>query len=334
MVNQRWRELTGMTEADALGQGWRAALHEQDRADVIEAWEDSIRQKHPFSAEFRLGAANGGVRWVLAQALPRLLDDGACAGFVGTMTDITSHRELERRLADTRRAQALESVAGGIAHHMNNALQIVAGYLHLAHEQTDRASKSREYLGLATNGVSRLSAITRNLLHFTGATILHIAEVNPNQLIADIPARFSDTRSPGAVFELSLATEPWQTKSEATQLRTAFDAIIQNALDAMDGNGTIRIGSANRMLDEPPGGLAPGGYIVITIGDSGPGMSEETAERALEPSFTTKGPQTTGLGLSMAQGIVRKSGGAIQLDSKPGEGTRVTIYLPRSEASL
>ncbi len=330
MVNQRWRELTGMAEADALGQGWQAALHEQDRGGVIEDWESSVRQKNPFSAEFRLGAANDGNRWVLAQALPRLLDDGACAGYIGTMTDITGHRELERRLADARRAQALESVAGGIAHHMNNALQIVAGYLHLAHEQTGPASKSREYMELAGNGISRLSAITKNLLHFTGATILHFSEVNPNQLIADIPTRFTATRSPAAIFELSLADDSWQTKSEATQLRLAFDAIIQNALDAMDGDGTIRITSANRTFDEPPGELAPGSYVVITIGDSGPGMSEEIAERALEPFFTTKGPQTTGLGLSMAQGIVRKSGGALRLDSKPGEGTSVTIYLPRS----
>lgn len=333
MVNQRWRELTGMTEAEALGRGWQAALHEQDSDDVIEVWDNSVRQILPFSAEFRLGATDDA-RWVLAQALPRMLDDGACAGFVGTMTDITGHKELERRLADTRRAQALESVAAGIAHHMNNALQIVGGYLHLAHEAADKPSQSREYMKLTANGISRLSAITRDLLHFTGATILHFADVNPNELIADIPTRFTDATSSAAIFELNLADDLWNTKSEAAQLRSAFDAIIQNALDAMDGDGTIRITSANRTFDEPPAGLAPGGYIVITIGDSGPGMSEETAERALEPFFTTKGPQITGLGLSMVQGIVRKSGGAIQLDSKPGEGTRVTIYLPRSEASL
>lgn len=330
MVNQRWLALTGMNESDALGTGWQAALHKQDRSDVIENWEMSIRQIQPFNAEFRLAMSKDAVRWVLAQALPQMLNDGACAGYIGTITDITDHKELEQRQADARRAQALEAVAGGIAHHMNNALQIISGYLHLAREELPKPSQSREYLALSSDGILRLSTITRGLLHFTGATILNFEDVNLNDLITYIQTSITDDESAAGNFELKLADDLWKTKSEATQLRGALMAIIQNALDAMDGDGTVLVTGANRTLDEPPADLAPGDYVEITIDDNGPGMNEETAERALEPFFTTKGPQTTGLGLSMAQGIVRKTGGVMQLDSTPGQGTRITIYLPRS----
>jgi len=331
MVNPRWQDLTGMSEAAALGSGWRDALHEDDRDGVIEAWQDSVSGRRSFTAEFRLRRADDGLTWVLGQAVPQIVENGTLAGFIGTLTDITVHKEFEQRRADTRRGEALESVAGGIAHHMNNALQIVSGYIHMTKERTEAGSEAEEYLELTSRGLSRLSSMTRNLLHFTGATIFDFADVNPNALISELHSRFLHNSDDPVFFDLKLAPNLWPARSEANQLRGAFDAIIRNAVEAMKGDGTLHIGTANRSLSDPPGRLAAGDYVEITFRDSGPGMTVAVAERALEPFFTTKGPQATGLGLCMAQGIVRKSKGLLTVASKPGEGATVTIYLPRSE---
>lgn len=331
MVNPRWRELTGMTEENAHGRGWQEALHEADRDRVVESWNASIAQRRPFTAEFRLRADRGSATWVLAQALPRLIDGDEVTGYIGTLTDVTVQKEMDRRLADARRGQALESVAGGIAHHMNNALQIVTGYIHLTKEHTDDSSEARRILDLTSRGLVRLSGMTKDLLHFTGATVFDFSDVDPNVLISDLRAQFIYSKDDPVFFDLNLAGDLWKTRSEANRLNAALGAIIENAVEAMKGDGTLSIRTANRAFDEETAALAPGNYVEITFRDTGPGMSDAVAERAFEPFFTTKGPQSTGLGLSMAQGIIRKSGGVLTLYSTPGDGTTVTIYLPKAD---
>lgn len=333
LVNPRWRALTGMSEQAARGHGWQDALHDDDRGRVVGAWNDAVAGKQPFSAEFRLRAADGGAKWVLGQALPRTSEGGAFTGYIGTLTDITAQKEFDRQLADARRGQALEAVASGIAHHMNNALQIVTGYIHLTREHTGENLQARQCLDLTSRGLSRLSVMTRNLLHFTGATVLELAEVDINALLCALRADFDDHGNGGLLPVFDLAENVWPVRSEAARLRLALDAIVLNAVEAMGRNGTLHVRSANRTFAKGPAGLPAGDYVEIAIRDTGPGMSEQVVDRACEPFFTTKGPQATGLGLCMAQGIVRKSQGAMTLDSVPGEGVAVTIYLPRGTES-
>ena len=248
--------------------------------------------------------------------------------------------EIERRSRAEealRQAQKMETVgqlSGGIAHDFNNLLQIIHGNLTLLRQALPAdEQKWQRAVGNAILGSERAAALTRRLLAFSRRQPLEPRPVDVSRLVNDMSDLLQ--RTLGETIRVDMDLEPGLPAAQVdpNQLENAILNLAINARDAMSGGGElmIRTGSARidqRFADSHPE-VAPGEYLQLTVSDAGEGMDPETLSRAVEPFFTTKEVgRGTGLGLSMVYGFVRQSGGYFDLQSKPGAGTRVDIYLP------
>ncbi|MFC0385406.1 response regulator [Muricoccus vinaceus] len=252
--------------------------------------------------------------------------------------DVTEAHRMEARLRQADKMQALGTMAGGVAHDFNNLLTAILGSLQLAGKRVGDEPGLLRLMRNATMAAERGSALTRRLLSFSRQNDLAPRTVSVNRLIlgmGDLLARTLGAPA-GGTLELrrALAADPGTARVDPDQLELALINLCINARDAMSAGGTITLSTANAAVraDEIPD-LAAGDYVRIAVEDTGSGMAPEVLARVLEPFFTTKEVgKGTGLGLPMVYGLVRQSGGGLTIDSAPGEGTRISLYLPAGEA--
>ncbi len=255
-------------------------------------------------------------------------------------------RELQREVAERetiqealRQAQKMEAVGqltGGIAHDFNNLLTGILGSLDLMQRRiaSGRQQGLERYIDMATGAANRAAALTSRLLAFSRRQPLAPRPVDANQLVASIQDLLLRSIGEAIALELHTARDLWQTRCDSNQLESALLNLAINARDAMPQGGRLTIETRNALFNEPPGlegqNMQPGHYVCISVADTGTGMPHEVVERAFEPFFTTKPlGQGTGLGLSMVYGFARQSEGWARIESNPGQGTRVSLYLPR-----
>ncbi len=246
--------------------------------------------------------------------------------------------ELQAREATLRQVQKMEAVGqltGGIAHDFNNMLAVVLGGLELArrHVTIDPAAAQR-HLDNATEGANRAAALTRRLLVFSREETLKPEPIAAGELITGMSELLDRTLGDGIVLAVQNDASGWQVRADRSQLENVVLNLAVNARDALAGRGTIRVATATRTLaDNQIGQCAAGDYVMLAVADDGCGMTPEVAERAFEPFFTTKeAGRGTGLGLSQIFAFVRGQSGEITIDTAPGAGTTVTLYLPRDTA--
>jgi signal transduction histidine kinase/ActR/RegA family two-component response regulator len=243
----------------------------------------------------------------------------------------------EQRLREAQRMEAMGHLTGGLAHDFNNLLQVIRGNLELLESSvSDPAARRR--LDSAIQGADRAAQLTRQLLAFARRQPLAVQVVDLSRLIADMSDILRRTLGEEVEVAATRAPDLWHALADPAQLESAILNLAINARDAMPGGGRLAIEAANIRLTEaeldPGEEASPGDYVVITLSDSGEGMDPETLARAMEPFFTTKANgKGSGLGLSMVYGFVRQSNGRLRLDSDPGRGTRVSLYLPRGEGA-
>lgn len=260
-------------------------------------------------------------------------------------------RELEaqaeaRKLAEDslRQAQKMEVIGqltGGVAHDFNNLLTLVLGGLDVIGRQLPalgdspaaaRIARARE---MAFQGAQRAATLTSRLLAFSRLQPLAPTVIDANRLVASVCELLRRTLSEAVALETVLADGLWRTHADENQLENALLNLALNARDAMPDGGRLTIETANRHLDEAymaslAEPVSAGPYVLIAVSDTGTGMDRATLEHAIEPFFTTKGVgRGTGLGLSQVYGFVRQSSGHMRIQSEPGKGTSVNIYLPR-----
>ena len=230
--------------------------------------------------------------------------------------------------------EALVRLSAGVAHDFNNILHVIKNAAELLRRKIpDGDPEAARLLEMLTRNAGRGTRLTRELLAFAGRQPLDTATVNPNRLIADMQDRLRDSLGRGVSLDTMLEGSLWQVRADAGELESALLNLALNARDAMAGSGKVIIETANATVDEPRAtrsGIAPGEYVAITVRDSGHGMSAETLAKAFDPYFTTKDAGTmSGMGLSRVYGFVRQAEGHIDIESSPGQGTTVTLYLPR-----
>jgi signal transduction histidine kinase len=250
-----------------------------------------------------------------------------------------SQEQLEASQSALFQAQKMEAIGqltGGVAHDFNNVLQIIGGNLQLLKlvGNLNEAGKARVDMALA--GVERGAKLSSHLLAFARRQPLQAVVIDPGHLLREMDDMMRRVLGPRARVVTEIEHRLGSTLVDPNQLNNVLLNLAINARDAMAGSGTLTIRAANAgpgsALPLPPS-LAPGNYVMIEVADTGKGMAPEVLERAFEPFYTTKPTgQGTGLGLSMAYGFVKQSGGEIVLRSEPGKGTSVRIWLPRSEA--
>jgi len=247
---------------------------------------------------------------------------------------------VEEALRQSNKMEAVGQLTGGLAHDFNNLLAGISGSLELIRTRMaqGRTADVERYLASALASSGRAAALTQRLLAFARRQTLDPKRTDVNELIGGMAELFGRTVGPAIEIKSKLNAKLWATLCDPNQLENALLNLVINAHDAMPDGGQLVIETANIVVpdrrdapkDMPLLNVPPGDYVVLSVTDTGVGMTPEVMGRAFDPFFTTKPlGQGTGLGLSMIHGFVQQSGGYVNLDSKPGQGTQVTIYLPR-----
>jgi signal transduction histidine kinase/ActR/RegA family two-component response regulator len=242
----------------------------------------------------------------------------------------------EAQLRQVQKMEAVGQLTGGIAHDFNNMLAVVVGGIDLALRRLNGPRREVSmHLQNAMEGATRAAALTRRLLSFARSEPLLPERVDSKGLIAGMSDLLDRTLGERVRVEVDLAPDSWPSYADPHQLENAILNLAVNARDAMDGQGLLTIGTRNvRLSANQVGDVRPGDYVKISVADTGTGMTPEVIERAFEPFFTTKPVgKGTGLGLSQIFGFAHQSGGEVGIESIVGEGTTVSIYLPRTEAA-
>nr|WP_272887414.1 PAS domain S-box protein [Stutzerimonas stutzeri] len=247
--------------------------------------------------------------------------------------------ERERAEETLRHAQKMEAIGqltGGLAHDFNNMLTGVLGALDLIQRRvaSGRVNDLGRYVDAATSSANRAAALTHRLLAFARRQSLDPKPVDVNQLVQSMEEMLRRTMAEHIQFETRLQPEPWLAFTDAHQLENALLNLVINARDAMSDGGRLTIQTdCVRINGSQPDSPEPGDYVVLSVADTGSGMPAEVAAKAFDPFFTTKPiGQGTGLGLSMVYGFVKQTGGHVRIDSTLGQGTLITLLLPRNQA--
>jgi len=247
---------------------------------------------------------------------------------------------VEETLRQSLKMEAVGQLTGGLAHDFNNLLAGVSGSLELMRIRTSqgRTAEIGRYIEVAMTSVNRAAALTHRLLAFSRRQTLDPKPTDVNRLIGGMKDLFSRTVGPGIQVETKLAGDLWPVLCDPNQLENAMLNLVLNARDALPDGGHLLIETRNSVFPNwrgaaanvPLGRVPAGEYMGLFVTDTGMGMPPDVIARAFDPFFTTKPTgQGTGLGLSMTYGFVQQSGGHILLSSEEGQGTIVSIYLPR-----
>jgi PAS domain S-box-containing protein len=336
-VNPAWATVLGWEAEDLVGEHFLVITHPEDGAATLASHETAQRVLvSRYEARFR--HKDGSYRWIAWSATPD-------AGLIyANGRNVTAEREAAAALARAeellRQSQKMEAVGqltGGIAHDFNNLLAAISGSLELLQQRvaSGRTDGLQRYAAAAMTAAQRAASLTQRLLAFARRQPLDPKRVEANRLIADIEDLLRRTLGPGIELDIVLAGGLWPTLCDANQLESAILNLAINARDAMPEGGRLTIETGNAFLDEADarsqgGEVRPGQYVMISITDTGTGMTPEVMARVFDPFFTTKPMgQGTGLGLSMLYGFVKQSEGHVRVYSELGQGTTFRLYLPR-----
>jgi PAS domain S-box-containing protein len=328
--------IKGYTEEEIVGQHFSRFYTEEDRAngEPQRALQTAMREGKYEKEAWRV--RKDGTRFWASVVLDPIYDErGELAGFAKVTRDVTERRRAQEELEETRAAlfqsqklQALGELTGGIAHDFNNLMTVIRGSADLLRRDGLPEEKRRRYLDAIIDTADRAATLTSHLLAFGRRQALKPEVIDLNVRLDAFGEVLGRTLGGGVEVKLDLAPALWPVEIDTTQLETALLNAAFNARDAMPEGGRITLSTAN--VD-----TAEGGEVSIAISDTGEGMSEEVLNRAFEPFYTTKPVgKGTGLGLSQIHGFAAQSGGRAEIRSKPGEGTTIRLFLPRSEKAV
>ncbi len=263
---------------------------------------------------------------------------GAVTGVSVIARDITETKKLEQQLRQSQKMEAIGQLTGGVAHDFNNLLGVIIGNLDLLERQVEQNEAAVKRLKTAQKAALRGADLTKRLLAFSSQQNLNPAPTHLETTIHNLTEMASRVLGPEIKITTHIDKPMAPVFVDAAGLENVLLNLAVNARDAMPNGGSLTITAGVRKLDEsyPPcqaGQIVPGSYAIVTVTDTGTGMSRETLQRAFEPFFTTKPRgKGTGLGLAMVYGFAKQSGGGVRIYSELGHGTTVSLYLPFAAA--
>jgi PAS domain S-box-containing protein len=328
-ANNRAAELLGYAPTELQGMRFEALIEPDDLAATPIAY-DALRAGETLMQERRLRRRDGGQ--IVGELSVRFL---AGTYIQVIIRDITERRNLEAQLRQAQKMESIGRLAGGIAHDFNNVLTAIGGYAALALDQTPPTSPLHADLEEIARATERASSLTRQLLSFSRKQIFRPQVIDVNTLIRSLENMLHRLIGSNILLDLRLAPDLMPVRADSGQIEQLLVNLVVNARDAMPQGGRLEIATANQTVTSaearPFAGLTPGRYAMITVTDTGVGMSDEVRQHLFEPFFTTKEPgRGTGLGLATCYGIVRQHSGYITCCSEPGQGTAFMIYLPEA----
>ncbi len=332
--NRAAERIYGWSAEEVMGKVFHELIRPEypgtTREKVLEVFEQSGRWQGEV-----LHLCKNGSRVRIWANVAAVRDDGAKTGIVSVNLDITEVRLLEEQLRQAQKMEAVGQLAGGVAHDFNNLLTVVSSFSQVMLEDLEPDAPFRDEVEEIRAAADRAARLTRQLLAFSSRQILEPKTFDPNVVVANMTGMLQ--RLLGESIQLSLRPDPMGglIHADPGQLEQVIVNLGLNARDAMPGGGRLAVSLETRKLQalqlQTHPEAQPGAHVVITVADDGEGMDEQTRARIFEPFFTTKAMgKGTGLGLATAYGIVRQSGGHIDVESAPGVGTSFRINFPRS----
>ncbi|GLU29949.1 ATP-binding protein [Brucella sp. NBRC 12950] len=343
------------------------SVHAEDRMKLAVAIDKTIEVGGSFSHQYRVRRADGNYYWLEANGRVDRDAEGTELNFSGVLIDLEGRRAIEEerdrvtsmlrdlnetlehrvsqqtaelmaREEELRQSQKMEAVGqltGGLAHDFNNLLAGISGSLEMIRTRIaqGRTAELGRYLEGAQGAVKRAAALTHRLLAFSRRQTLDPKPTNIDRLTLDLQELVQRTVGPQIIVETSSDESLWSTLVDPNQLENVVLNLCLNARDAMPGGGRISIRTFNQQINDDLARqhkVRGGEYVVMQVSDTGVGMTADVVEKAFDPFFTTKPIGVgTGLGLSMIYGFARQSGGYAKIDSQLGQGTQVSVFLPR-----
>ncbi|MBI4751424.1 MAG: PAS domain S-box protein [Acidobacteria bacterium] len=332
-VSKNVVDITGYTLAEAMADDWwKRNIHPEDQERTEKNLQDVHSTGHQIS-EYRFRRKDGSYFWVRDES--RLLRDeqGTPTEIVGSWSDITGRIELEDQLRQSQKMEAIGKLAGGVAHDFNNLLMVIIGYSDLVLGRLPGTDPKRTYVADIKQAGEKAAALTRQLLAFSRKQILEPKILDLNEIVTNIEKMLRRLIGEDIVLTSVLKPALGKVKVDPGQIEQVIINLAVNARDAMPDGGRLTIETSMVEFSEEYGRLhpdyQPGWYVLLSLTDTGCGMTAEVKNRIFEPFFTTKAQgKGTGLGLATVFGILKQSEGHIEVNSEVGFGTCFNIYLP------
>lgn len=328
--NRSAENIYGWREAEVLGKSVMEFLI--DNPDDLKIAEEAVLRDGVWSGEAQHRTRGGGrvtvfARWTLVRD-----DDGNPSGVLAINSDITERRALEQQFFRAQRMESIGTLAGGIAHDLNNVLAPILLSVDMLRERIDD-DNGRAMLDTVQKCAQRGAELIKQVLTFARGNDAREVPLNPSQIVREVEQIIYDTFPRNIHCEIKVPADLLHIKADPTQLHQMLMNLCVNARDAMPGGGTLSIHVENRIVDEVYSGMSmdarPGSYVVFVVSDTGVGISRELHDRIFEPFFSTKDiGQGTGLGLSTTFAIVKDHRGFLDMESEPGKGSVFRAYLP------
>lgn len=337
LVNPALMQTFGYTQEEIAGESCaRLCADPLQAAPFLKPASGDDKGFGPQIMEFR--RSNGKTFPARAVHRPIIDRNGNAIGGLALIHDVTAERAQAAALQQAQRMEAVGQLTGGVAHDFNNLLTVILGNLELLEPKLEGefsislATEAREAAEMGAR-------LTDRLLTFARRQRLETRRIDLNEFVLNLTELLRRTIGSDVDLSTSLAADLWSTEADPGQVENAVLNLAINARDAMPNGGRLVIETRNASLDADAVALVPGlhqgDYVVLSVADTGVGMSPEVKARAFEPFFTTKGPSKgSGLGLSTIYGFARQSGGNVTIYSEQGCGTTVNIYLPRAADEL
>jgi PAS domain S-box-containing protein len=335
-LNPAWTTILGWTEEDQMGRSFMDLVHPDDRQATLDELGKLAEGITTFSFENRFKTKGGSYRTISWTAVPgENLIQAVGRDVTEEREAAAALRQTELALQQAQKMEAIGNLTGGVAHDFNNLLQVVAGNLQLLSKDVVGNEKAEGRIANALAGVNRGSKLASQLLAFGRRQALDPKVVNIGRLIRGMDEMLRRTIGEGVEIETIASGGLWNSLVDPMQVENALLNLAINARDAMEGFGKLTIEVGNAYIDDTYASLhddvQTGQYVVLSVTDTGSGMSQELMAKVFEPFFSTKPEgKGTGLGLSMVYGFLKQSGGHVKIYSELGHGTTVKMYLPRS----
>ncbi len=335
LVNARTEKLFQYSRGELLGRPMEVLVPERLRGSRL--FSDSRARPMDASLELRGQRKDGSEFPIEISQSPLQTEQGILVS--SAIRDISGRKEAENRLHQAERVESLGRLAGGVAHDFNNLLNVILGYSELLSERFPAADPSRAQIDQITTAAARAADLTRQLLAYGRQQVLQPTHMNLNDTLGELTGMLRRLIPEDVEIAVRPGSSLWPMRADPTQMLQIVMNLAVNARDAMPDGGKLTIETANVVLDEDYARkhvpVVPGEYVLLTVTDTGIGMSPETKERIFDPFFTTKEMgKGTGLGLATVYGIVKQSEGFIWVYSEPGHGTSFQVHFPRREAKL
>jgi PAS domain S-box-containing protein len=326
------------TEPDVAG--WKDRLHPEDRDRVWMGFQTALlRQSDSYEVEYRVRRADDSYAVVLDRAHMVYDETGQPTRAIGAITDLSDRRELEEQFRQAQKMEAVGRLAGGVAHDFNNVLLVIATHAELMREQLSLEDRLRRNADQVLKATGTAADLTRQLLAFSRKQVLSPRVIDLNVVVEDGLKMIKSLIGEDIELIISLGKPLRPVNADPGQIVQVLMNLCVNARDAMPDGGTLVIRTQHLSIDVEAArmrpALVPGDYAALVVDDTGTGMTKEVQEHLFDPFFTTKElGKGTGLGLSTVFGIVKQSGGYIWVDSKVGQGSSFTVYLPAVDAPV